>query len=73
MIDNGLPIWVGEFGPLYTGDAPKDEMRYRLLKDQLAIYVGLSEEQVVELSESFNLGQARRRSRLEAILSGKER
>jgi hypothetical protein len=48
-------------------------MRYQLLKDQLAIYVGLSEEQVVELSESFNLGQARRRSRLEAILSGKER
>ena len=38
MIDNGLPIWVGEFGPLYTGDAQKDEMRYRLLKDQLAIY-----------------------------------
>ena len=38
MIDNGLPIWVGEFGPLYTGDATKDEMRYQLLKDQLAIY-----------------------------------
>ena len=38
MIDNGLPIWVGEFGPLYMGDAQKDEMRYQLLKDQLAIY-----------------------------------
>jgi endoglucanase len=38
MIDNGLPIWVGEFGPVYTGDAQKDEMRYQLLKDQLAIY-----------------------------------
>jgi len=38
MIDNGLPIWVGEFGPVYTGDAHKDEMRYQLLKDQLAIY-----------------------------------
>jgi endoglucanase len=38
MLDNGLPIWVGEFGPVYTGDARKDEMRYQLLKDQLAIY-----------------------------------
>jgi endoglucanase len=178
MIDNGLPIWVGEFGPVYTGDAQRDEMRYQLLKDQLAIYdkhavswciwlyrdlglqalvyqpettawmqriapmlekkqrlgadawgsletgihdvmepidallarefpdydpypngatrearllvrhiliaeallseygkafVGLSEQQVVELAESFNLGQAKRRTRLEAILSRKER
>ena len=38
MLDNGLPVWVGEFGPVYTGDAQKDEMRYQLLKDQLAIY-----------------------------------
>jgi len=38
MLDNGLPIWVGEFGPVYTGDAQMDEMHYRLLKDQLAIY-----------------------------------
>ncbi len=38
MLDNHLPIWVGEFGPVYTGDARKDEMRYQLLKDQLAIY-----------------------------------
>jgi endoglucanase len=38
MLDNKLPIWVGEFGPVYTGDAQKDEMRYQLLKDQLAIY-----------------------------------
>jgi endoglucanase len=38
MLDNGLPIWVGEFGPVYTGDPQKDEMRYQLLKDQLAIY-----------------------------------
>jgi endoglucanase len=178
MIDNGLPIWVGEFGPLYTGDPPRDEMRYRLLKDQLAIYdkhgaswciwlyrdvglhalvyqpettawmrlikpllekkrrlgadswggvetgirevlepidamlarefpdydpypngakrqarllvrhiliaeallaeygkafEGLSEEQVVELAKSFNLEHAKRRTRLEAILSGRER
>jgi endoglucanase len=178
MIDNVLPIWVGEFGPLYTGDAPKDEMRYRLLKDQLAIYdkhgaswcvwlyrdvglhalvyqpettawmrrikpmlekkqrlgadswggvetgirevlepidamlarefsdfdpypngakrearqlvrhiliaeallaeygkafEGLSEDEVVELAKSFNLDKAKRRTRLEAILSGRER
>jgi endoglucanase len=178
MIANGLPIWVGEFGPVYTGDAQKDEMRYRLLKDQLAIYdkhgaswciwlyrdlglqalvyqpettawmqlikpmlekkqrlgadswggvetgihevmepiyamlarelpsydpypngakreaqllvrhiliaeallselgkpfEGLSDDQVVELAESFNLDKAKRRTRLEAILSGKER
>lgn len=38
MMDNGLPIWVGEFGPVYTGDAQKDAMRYQLLKDQLANY-----------------------------------
>ncbi len=38
MLDHGLPIWVGEFGPVYTGDPQKDEMRYRLLKDQLANY-----------------------------------
>ncbi len=178
MIDNHLPIWVGEFGPLYTGDATKDETRYRLLKDQLAIYdkhgaswciwlyrdlglhalvyqpettawmqrikpvlekkqrlgadswggvetgirdvldpidalltrefpdfdpypngakrearelvrniliaeallpeygeafAGLSEDQVVELGKSFNLDKAKRRTRLEAILSGRER
>jgi len=178
MIANGLPIWVGEFGPVYTGDAQKDEMRYRLLKDQLAIYdkhgaswciwlyrdlglqalvyqpettawmrltkpmrekkqrlgadswggvetgirevmepvdamldrefpnydpypngakrearllirhiliaeallseygkpfESLSEDQVVDLAESFNLDKAKRRTRLEAILSGKER
>ena len=178
MLDNHLPIWVGEFGPLYTGDAQKDEMRYRLLKDQLAIYdkhgaswciwlyrdvglhalvyqpettawmrrikpmlekkqrlgadawggvetgirevmepidallarefpdydpypngakrqarllvrhiliaeallaeygkafAGLSEDEVVELAKSFNLDKAKRRTRLEAILSGRER
>jgi endoglucanase len=38
MFDNGLPVWVGEFGPVYTGDTTKDEMRYQLLKDQLGIY-----------------------------------
>ena len=32
------PIWVGEFGPVYTGDPRRDEMRYQILVDQLAIY-----------------------------------
>jgi endoglucanase len=32
------PIWVGEFGPVYTGDAAADEMRFQLLADQLEIY-----------------------------------
>ena len=29
---------MGEFGPVYTGDPERDEMRYRLLADQLEIY-----------------------------------
>jgi endoglucanase len=33
-----VPVWVGEFGPVYTGDLQKDEMRYQVLKDQLAYY-----------------------------------
>ncbi len=37
MRETGTPIWVGEFGPVYTGDATKDEQRYRLLEDQLEI------------------------------------
>jgi hypothetical protein len=38
MRETGTPIWVGEFGPVYTGDAERDEQRYRLLEDQLEIY-----------------------------------
>ena len=38
MLDHKLPIWVGEFGPVYTGDPEADAMRYQLLRDQLAIY-----------------------------------
>jgi endoglucanase len=34
----GTPIWVGEFGPVYTGDPERDEQRYRILTDQLEIY-----------------------------------
>jgi endoglucanase len=34
----GTPIWVGEFGPVYTGDPERDEQRYQVLSDQLDIY-----------------------------------
>ncbi|MFI0350787.1 glycoside hydrolase family 5 protein [Actinomadura sp. 9N407] len=34
----GTPIWVGEFGPVYTGDPERDAQRYRILRDQLDIY-----------------------------------
>lgn len=32
------PVWVGEFGPIYTGDAAADGQRYEILADQLEIY-----------------------------------
>jgi endoglucanase len=38
MRETGTPIWVGEFGPVYTGDPDRDEQRYRLLQDQIEIY-----------------------------------
>ena len=38
MLSHHVPIWVGEFGPVYSGDQRKDEMRYQVLKDQLAYY-----------------------------------
>jgi hypothetical protein len=38
MRETGTPIWVGEFGPVYTGDPERDEMRYQVLSDQLDIY-----------------------------------
>ncbi|MBN1780999.1 cellulase family glycosylhydrolase [bacterium] len=38
MLSNHIPIWVGEFGPLYTGNPEADEMRYQVLKDQLAYF-----------------------------------
>ena len=36
--ETGTPIWVGEFGPVYTGDPERDEQRYQVLCDQLDIY-----------------------------------
>ncbi|MFE7843715.1 glycoside hydrolase family 5 protein [Microbacterium sp. NPDC057407] len=38
MRETGTPIWVGEFGPVYTGDPDRDAERSRLLEDQLEIY-----------------------------------
>ncbi|MEV4286745.1 cellulase family glycosylhydrolase [Nonomuraea bangladeshensis] len=36
--ETGTPLWVGEFGPVYTGNPEKDAQRYQILRDQLAIY-----------------------------------
>jgi hypothetical protein len=38
MLKHNVPIWVGEFGPVYTGRSEADAMRYQLLQDQLEIY-----------------------------------
>ncbi|MDQ7905658.1 cellulase family glycosylhydrolase [Phytohabitans sp. ZYX-F-186] len=38
MRRTGTPIWIGEFGPVYTGDPAVDASRLRLLRDQLDIY-----------------------------------
>ncbi len=38
MRDRDVPVWVGEFGPVYTGEPGRDTMRYDLLRDQLAGY-----------------------------------
>ena len=36
--ETGTPLWVGEFGPVYTGDPAIDAQRYQILRDQLEIY-----------------------------------
>ncbi|GAA3163785.1 hypothetical protein GCM10010466_63420 [Planomonospora alba] len=36
--ETGTPIWVGEFGPVYTGDPAIDAQRYQILADQLEIF-----------------------------------
>jgi hypothetical protein len=38
MLEYDIPIWVGEFGPVYTGVASSDAMRSQVLRDQLDIY-----------------------------------
>ena len=34
----GTPVYVGEFGPLYSGDETTDAQRRQILSDQLDIY-----------------------------------
>src|SRR5262249_9976740 len=38
MLGFGVPIWVGEFGPVYKNELASDAMRYQVLRDQLEIY-----------------------------------
>jgi endoglucanase len=38
MQQHHVPCWIGEFGPVYVGDAEADAMRYQILRDQLEIY-----------------------------------
>ena len=38
MRDTGTPIYVGEFGAIYTGDATLDAERRQIVDDQLEIY-----------------------------------
>jgi aryl-phospho-beta-D-glucosidase BglC (GH1 family) len=38
MRRTGTPIWIGEFGPVYSDDRAQDPWRLRLLRDQLEIY-----------------------------------
>src|ERR671928_559379 len=38
MLEYGIPIWVGEFGPVYKNEPESDAMRYQVLRDQLEIY-----------------------------------
>lgn len=38
MRRTGTPIWIGEFGPVYSTDRSQDPWRYQLLRDQLEIY-----------------------------------
>lgn len=38
MRRTGTPIWIGEFGPVYSTDRSQDAWRYQLLRDQLEIY-----------------------------------
>jgi endoglucanase len=38
MRKTNTPIWIGEFGPVFTNDPVRDQDKYRLLSDQLDIY-----------------------------------
>jgi endoglucanase len=39
MLEHDVPVWVGEFGPVYPPEDPDSHaMRYEILRDQLEIY-----------------------------------
>lgn len=38
MRESQAPIWIGEFGAAYTGNAESDVARYAVVRDQLDIY-----------------------------------
>ena len=38
MREHGVPVWVGEFGPVYGAGPERDAQRRRLLADQIEIY-----------------------------------
>jgi hypothetical protein len=38
MRERDLPVWVGEFGPVYGAGPERDAQRRRLLADQIGVY-----------------------------------
>jgi len=38
MHEHGAPVWVGEFGPIYTEDDELNATRYRLARDQIDLF-----------------------------------
>jgi hypothetical protein len=36
--EHNAPVWIGEFGPLYTGDPEVDAMRYQVARDQIEVF-----------------------------------
>lgn len=38
MHQHNVPVWIGEFGPIFHGDPDLQETRYTLTRDQIAMY-----------------------------------
>ena len=55
MFDHKMPVWVGEFGPVYTGDPAADAVRYQVLRDQLDIYKHYSASWAIWLYKDIGL------------------
>jgi aryl-phospho-beta-D-glucosidase BglC (GH1 family) len=36
--EHGAPMWVGEFGPVYTGERERDQSMYTLVRDQIDLF-----------------------------------